>query len=319
VTVARSKTGEAAALSIAAAILWAAYYPLVLGVPNGAAPSGILAWPFLVAGVAFSLAALRQGHGTVLRRLWVDPRAWLRVALIVVMQASVLASTYLAGAVDTSLLSLLGDVVLTPIFLALLYREGQERTRSGAFVGGVTACTAGAVLTIVATGAVRPLSGLAWAIAPLTAVAIALYFLLTARANRSLPANAVLGQLSLAGGLIALIASPIEPGGVSGILPPSPIAALALLAIGVVCFYVAPACYFAAIERAGMILPAVLMATIPVFTLLLSWVVLGVVPPPFGLLGIPIAVVGAIVALRGEHEPWTPSYAGPDRAIGTSK
>jgi len=301
----------AAILAVAAAFLWACYYPLVLGVPHGAAPVALLAWPFVLAGALFCALALRQGHARELGRLWRDGAAWGRVALLLVMQGSILASTYLAGAVDTALLSLLGDVVATPIILLLLFGEGGARTRTLAFVAGVSACTLGAVLTIVATGVVRPLSGLAWAVAPLTTFAISLYFLMTARANRSAPSSAVLGQGMLTAGLLALAASPLFPGGASGLVPPSGAATLDLLAIALVVFFIAYAFYFSAIERAGILLPTVLMVTIPVFTLLLSWLVLGVVPPPLGLLGIPIAVVGAIVALRGEHEPWSPSYQNP--------
>jgi drug/metabolite transporter (DMT)-like permease len=306
-----SRAAGAAILAVAAAFLWASYYPLVLGVPHGAAPAALLAWPFVIAGALFCALAVRRGDARALAAMWADRAAWSRVALLLLMQSSILASTYLAGAVDTALLSLLGDVVLTPILLLALYHEGGERTRSLGFIAGVSACTLGAVLTIVATGVVRPLSGLAWAVAPVTTLAIALYFLQTARANLTAPSNAVLGNAMLTAGLLALLASPLFPSGTSNIIPPSPAAALDVVAIAFIVFFIAYAFYFAAIERAGILLPAVLMAAIPVFTLLLSWLVLGVVPPPLGLLGIPIAVVGAVVALRGEHEPWTSSYATP--------
>jgi drug/metabolite transporter (DMT)-like permease len=299
----------AAALAVTAAFLWACYYPLVLGVHPGAAPAALVGWPFVIAGALFCLVAVRRGDGRALAAMWTDATAWSRVALLLLMQSSLLAATYLAGAVDSALLSLLGDVVVTPILLLVLYREGGARTRSLAFIVGVSACTLGAVLTIVATGVVRPLSGLAIAVAPVATLSIALYFLQTARANRSAPSNSVLGHAMLTSGLIALVAIPFLPGGVANLPPPSPAAWLDVVAIALLVFFVAYTFYFAAIERAGLLLPTVLMVMIPVFTLLLSWLVLGVVPPPLGLLGIPIAVIGAIVALRGEHEPWTPNYA----------
>jgi drug/metabolite transporter (DMT)-like permease len=311
-----SRSLGAALLAVTAAFLWACYYPLVLGVPHGAAPPALLAWPFVVAGALFCLVALRRGDGPTLLGLWRTPAAWGRVALLLVMQSSLIATTYLAGAVDGALLSLVGDVALTPILLVVLYHEGGSRIRTPGFVIGVSACTLGAVLTIVATGSVRPLSGLALAVAPVTALSIGAYFLLTARANLTAPSSSVLGQTMLTAGAIAVLGSLALPGGASELVPPSLAAAAALVVIGLVVFFVAYSFYFEAIERAGILLPAVLMATIPVFTLLLSWLVLGVVPPPLGLAGIPVAVAGAFVALRGEHEPWTPNYSGSPPASG---
>ena len=130
-------------MSLAAAFLWAAYYPFVLGVHPSTSPSGLLTLPFLIGGGAFTLMALARGEGAELRRLWGDPAAWGRAALLVTMQVSVLAATYLTGAVDTSLLALLGDVVLTPLFLVLLFSEGSERIRTLGFLGGIAVCTGG--------------------------------------------------------------------------------------------------------------------------------------------------------------------------------
>ncbi len=310
---AERRTVGAVGLALVAAFLWAAYYPLVLGVHPSAAPAGLLALPFLVGGGAFTLAALATGRRSLVTALWLDPRSWLRGALLAAMQVSVLASTYLAGAIDTSLLSLVGDVVATPVLLLLLFREGGERFRSPAFVGGVAVCAVGASLTIVAGGSARPLAGIAVPVAVIVPILIALYFLFMARASRHAPTSALAGHAALVAGLFVVALSPLFPGGAPGVIPPSAAATLAVAAIGLTTFCLAPASYFRAIEWAGIILPAVLMASIPIFTLLLAWTILGIVPPVLALAGIPVAVAGALVALRGEHAPWTPEYSSPER------
>jgi drug/metabolite transporter (DMT)-like permease len=298
----------AAVLALLAAFLWAAYYPFVLGVRPPTPPAGLLALPFLIGGVAFALAAARGGRGRELARQWTDPRSWGRAALLASMQTSVLAATYLAGAVDSALLSLVGDVVVTPFLLVLLYREGGEKFRSLGFVAGIAACTAGATLTIVAGGSARPLSGWALPVALLVPFLIALYFLFMARASRRAPTSVLASQATIGAGLLLLVVSPLLPGGSAGLLPPSLAALGAVVAIGLTTFYVAPALYFRAIETAGLLLPAVLMATIPIFTFLFAWLLLGIPPTLLGVVGIPIAGAGAVLALRGEHHPWTPEY-----------
>jgi drug/metabolite transporter (DMT)-like permease len=125
-----------------------------------------------------------------------------------------------------------------------------------------------------------------------------------ARANRQEPAPAVVAHATLVAAALSLLAAPILPGDGSNFLRVGPLAWASLAAIGLTAFWLGPALYFGAIERAGLLLPAVLMAAIPVFTLLLAWAVLASAPPAVGLLGIPIAVVGALLALRGEHAPW---------------
>ncbi|HEV2429672.1 MAG TPA: DMT family transporter [Thermoplasmata archaeon] len=304
----RGRLVGASLLALGAAFLWASYYPLVLKYAAGATPIEVLAWPFVVGGAAFVGLATFQGHGSAVGALYRDRGAWVRLGLLLGMQAAVLASTYLAGAVDTSLLSLLGDVVATPILLVLIFSEGAGRIRSPSFLTGIVVCTAGAVLTIAAGGAIRPLTAVSLPIGVLVPVVIGLYFLLMARASRSVPLAAVVGQVTVTAGLLLLIAGLADPAATGSLIPDGAGPAIALAAIGLTSFFLGPALYFLAIERAGLVLPAVLMATIPVFTLLLSWLLLGAVPPVLGLAGIPIAVGGALWALRGEHAPWTPSY-----------
>lgn len=119
------------------------------------------------------------------------------------------------------------------------------------------------------------------------------------------------GQATLTAGGIAVLMSPALPGGFGGIVPPGAAAGLAAAAIGVSAFFLGPLLYFLAIQRAGIVLPAVLMATIPLFTLLFAAVFLKTIPPWLGLAGIPLAVIGSFVALRGEHEPWRPPDTRP--------
>jgi drug/metabolite transporter (DMT)-like permease len=307
-TWASSRTSASVGMALLAAFLWAAYYPLVLRAGAGLSPTALIVWPFLVGGVGFSLAAVAQGHGAAFRRLWVDPIAWGRTGLLVGMQILVLGATYLAGPVDTALLSLVGDVVLTPILLALLFSEGAQRIRTARFALGIAVCTSGAVLTIAAGGAVRPLSGVAIAVAVILPLVIAAFFLATARATLRTPTAAIGAQSVLAAGFLTLAVAPVVPGGVAAIIPSSLVGAGALVALGLSAFFVGQWLYFAAIQRAGLVLPAVLMAAIPVFTLLLSWIFLDSTPPALGLAGIPIAVLGAFLATRGPNEPWTPNY-----------
>lgn len=298
----------AAALSVLAAFLWATYYFFVYAITPSVAPSATLVYPFLFGGIAYSLWAIVRGHARDFARLWVTASGWLRVGLMLSMQLVVLASTYAAGAVDTALLTLVGDVVLTPVLLIAVFREGTERTRSIAFLLGVLLSTVGASLTILGGGSAEPIRGWAWAVAFLVPVLVALYFLVTARASTRIPTSAVVAQTMLGAALIGFPIAGGIPGGYAGLWISAPVSLGLLVALGVTSFFVAPVLYFEAIERAGLMLPALLMATIPVFTLGLAVVLLGTIPPPLALVGIPTAVLGAVLSLRGKHAPWTPQY-----------
>ncbi|MCI4317796.1 MAG: DMT family transporter [Thermoplasmata archaeon] len=311
----RRSIWTAAVMAVVAAFVWSTYYFFVLGAGPGLTAAAFVPYPFLVGGVCYTAWCVREGHGREFLTLWTQPDAWGRVALILAMQLSVLAGTYAAGAVDTALLSLVGDVVLTPILLIVLFGEGRSRTRSVAFVLGMVLSTGGATLTILGGGSAEPIQGWGWLIAFAVPIAVAVYFLASARASRKTPMTAVVGQATLAGGVAGLFLAPLLPGGVHGLLVTSPVDVGVLVALGVSSFFFAPLLYFRAIELAGLMLPALLMATIPVFTLFLSLAVLGTIPPWLAILGVPIAVVGAIFALQGDHTPWSPEYG--DRAAAT--
>jgi drug/metabolite transporter (DMT)-like permease len=300
----------AVVLSLVAAFLWAAYYAFVLGLSPGIPPSGLLIWPFAFGGLGYLGWVVVGKHGAAFRGLFRSPAAWGRVALLLILQLSVLAETFLAGAVDTSLLSLLGDVVITPFLVMAALNEGRHRARDPWFLGGVIAATLGATLTIVASGTVRPLTDAAAAVAVVVPFVVAVYFLSAAQENRRLPTSAVIAHATLFAALTGLLVLPFVPGGLAGLGIPSVKAAVLLAALGLTSFFVAPALYFRAIEEAGIVLPAVLMSSIPVFTLFLAAALFHQVPPLLALLGIPLAVVGAVAALQGAHPPWTRTYTG---------
>jgi drug/metabolite transporter (DMT)-like permease len=304
----------AAVLAVVAAFLWATYYFFVLGVTPAVAPDALVFYPFLVGGLAYLGLAVSQGHTRDFARLFVQPLAYLRIALMTSMQLLVLAATYLLGAVDTSLLALLGDVVLTPILLMGLLAEGRERARSVAFLLGLILSTAGASLTIAGGGGAQPVRGLGWAVAILVPVVVAAYFIAAARESRRTPTAAVVAHSILGAAVATLVLSPLTPGGIPGLGVSSLFDIGVVVALGLTSFFLAPWLYFRAIQTAGMLLPAVLMATIPVFTLLLSALVFSSVPAALGIVGIPIAVVGAVLALRGEHAPYIASYGSQPAA-----
>lgn len=286
--------------SVLSAFLWASYYLFVLWDTPGTAPSAILAYPFLVGGIAYAGWAVGSGHGREFAVLWADPKAWGRVGLLFGMQVSVLAATYLAGPVDSSLLSLIGDVVLTPILVALLLATYRAHVATPLFAIGMVVSLAGGTMAIVGGQSLSAVHGWGWLVVPGVPLTVAAYFLLTARANRTMAPSAVVGQSMLAAGVLFLMAAPLFPGGWGGLVSVAPVPALLLVLCGLTSFFLAPALYFLALSDVGLVIPPMLMTAIPVFTLLLSTSVLGIALPLVGVLGIPVAVVGAVLALRGE-------------------
>ena len=288
----------ASLLALLAAFLWATYYFFVLGLAPGVASSALIVYPFLFGSVCYFAWIWKRGELSTFSTLWKSPAAYLRLSLNLAMQLLVLASTYLAGPIDTSLLSLVGDVVLTPLLVMGFYREGRHAARSVAFIAGVGLCTVGASLTIVGGQSFQSLHGFAWIIAPLLPIAVAAYFLLTARASRTVSYETLVTHSTIGAALAAVALTPLFPGGFAGLVV-APIDLLFLAILGITSFFLAPFLYFRSIRVAGLVLPAILMAAIPVFTLILSYFILGSIPPLIAALGIPIAVVGAVLAFRG--------------------
>jgi drug/metabolite transporter (DMT)-like permease len=307
----RGYATAAIGLPLTAAFLWTTYYIFVLDLAPGTRPSAVFVYPFLFGGAAYALWCGYEGHGRAFARLWAQPAAYLRVALLLGMQLSVLASTYLAGPVDTSLLSLIGDVVLTPIVVAIWIVSYRGRFDSPLLWLGMGLCTLGGGLAIVGNQGLTALHGWGYVVLVAIPFTVALFFLGTARENERNPASAVVAQAMLAAGVIGLGITPWIPGGVSGVAAVAPVPFLLLAATGITSFFLAPALYFESIRRVGLVVPPMMMTAIPVFAALLSWGILGIAIPWIGILGIPIAVVGAILALRGETEDGAPDAAAP--------
>jgi len=299
--------------SVLSAFLWATYYLFVLWVTPGTAPSAILAYTFVVGGVAYAGWAVALGHGRTFLALWADPMAWVRIGLLVGMQVAVLAATYLTGPVDASLLSLIGDVVLTPVLVALLIASYRVQIATPLFAVGLVVSLAGGTMAIVGGESLSAVHGWGWLAVPGVPLFVAAYFLLTARANRTLAPSAVVAQSTLAAGLVLLVTAPLFPGGWTGLATVTPVPALLLVLCGISSFFLAPALYFLALEKVGLVVPPMLMTAIPVFTLFLSAGFLGIALPLVGVLGIPVAMAGGILALRAgsgaEPEP-PPSSSG---------
>jgi drug/metabolite transporter (DMT)-like permease len=216
------------------------------------------------------------------------------------MQLSVLAATYLAGPVDTSLLSLIGDVVLTPIVVALWVVGYRGRFGSPLLWSGMGLCVLGGGLAIVGNGGLTALHDWGYVVLVAIPFTVAIFFLATALENERNPPSAVVAQAMLAAGVVGVAISPWLPGGTSGLLTVAPVPLLVLLVTGVTSFFVAPALYFESIRRTGLVVPPMMMTGIPVFAALLSWGILGIAIPWIGIIGIPVAVAGALLALRGE-------------------
>jgi drug/metabolite transporter (DMT)-like permease len=291
---------RAVAYSLLAALLWASYYPFVLAVAHTSEPSATVVYPFLIGGVIYAGFAIHRGHGKAFWRLWTSPGAWLRIGVLLAMQLSVLAATYLIGPVDSSLLSLIGDVVLTPILVAFAWASHRGHLGTWSFVAGVGLSVLGGSLTIVGGQTLGRVAGAGWLVVPAIPLTVAVYFLLCARENERTPALAVVSHSMLGAGVLTVFLSPLLPGGAGGLVSLD-LPALGILALcGLTSFAIAPILYFRAIEDVGLVIPPMMMTGIPVFTLILSATVFGLGLPFVAALGIPLAVGGAVLALRGE-------------------
>jgi drug/metabolite transporter (DMT)-like permease len=297
----RRTRNRAVGVSLIASFLWASYYPLVLAVRSSTAPSAILLYPFLFGGAVYSLVAVRAGHGAAYARLWGTLGAWARVGTLVGMQLAVLAATYRLGPVDASLLSLIGDVVLTPLLVAFVWAHHRGHLGTPSFVVGLVLSLLGGSLTIVGGQSLQAATGVGWFVVIGVPVTVAVYFLLCARENERTSALAVVSQSMLGAGILMLPIAVLLPGGFGGLVAVGPVALGVLAVVGVTSFAVAPWLYFRAIGEVGMVIPPMLMTGIPVFTLLLSATVLRLPVPLIAALGVPVAVVGALLTLRGER------------------
>ena len=292
-------------LAVLAAFLWSTYYVFVLGLGGNLSAASLIVYPFLFGGLAYFAWVVAGGELGDFWATWRQPAAYLRAVLLMGMQVSVLAATYAAGPIDSALLSLIGDVVVTPLLVMVIFAETRGMIRSSAFLTGITLCLAGGTLTLIGGQTVRAIHGAAWLVAAAVPLTVAFYFLLTAQENRRTSPSCVLAQATLAAAGGSVLISPFLPGGLPSLLAPTLPQVGILVGMGVVVFFLAPVAYFRGIEEAGLLLPAMLMAAIPAFTLALSVLFLGISPPYLAILGIPVAGVGAIFAMQGEHPPWS--------------
>jgi hypothetical protein len=293
-------------MTLVAAFLWASYYPFVLSIQHHTTASATIVYPFLFGGAIYSAYAVRAGHGAAYVRLWTSPAASLRVATLLGMQYSVLAATYLIGPVDASLLSLIGDVVLTPVLVAFVWARHRGQIGTWTFGAGLVLSLVGGALTIAGGQSLSAVTGAGWLVVPAIPITVAVYFLLCAQENERTPPLAVVSQSMLAAGVIGIPLSVFVPGGLAGLVAvPLPAVGILVL-IGITSFALAPLLYFRAISDVGMVIPPMLMTGIPVFTLLLSATVLHLGLPLVAALGVPIAVGGAVLTLRGEAKVEAP-------------
>lgn len=296
----RARTARALQ-AVTAAFVWSSYYVFVLWLDPIAGVAAVLVYPFLLGGLLFLGLALAQGDGGAFRRLWREPEAWARIGLVAVMQLATLAATYTAGPIDSSLLALLGDVIMVPLLLMVLFGEDRPLGRSPWFLGGVLACLVGGSLTIVAGASLVAVSGWALVILPALPLSIGLYFLSVARASRRQPMAALNAHAYLGASLLIAAVAPVLPGGAAGLVTENPVAIGLLAVLGISTFFLAPYLYFVAAARGNLVATAMWMSLIPAFTLLFSFVALGLVPTALGALGIPIAIAGAFLALEGQR------------------
>ena len=287
-------------LALASALSWASYYVFVLWLAPIASAAAVVVYPFLIGGAVFLVWALARGEKAAFLALWRDPMAYARILLAVVMQVASLVGTYSAGPIDTSLLALLGDVVLVPLLLMVLFGEDRALARTPWFTAGVVICLIGGGLTIVGGATLTPITGFTVLIVPVIPLSIGLYFLLTARASRTTSLVSVNAQAMLGAGVVSVLLDPFFPADQANLGVTSGTAWLILVALGVVVYFLAPYFYFAAFERGGLVPTAILMSLIPAFTLVLSVLVLGISPNVVAAFGIPVAIVGAFCALQGQ-------------------
>jgi drug/metabolite transporter (DMT)-like permease len=291
----RPSLGPPVGASILAAFLWASYYPLLLLLPG--VPAGtVTAFPILVGALAFWLwtPGMKRVPRMGTRK---DAGTWiLGGVLLAAMQFDVVFTTRWLGAVDTSLLTLVADVVVTPTLLWALWREGGPHLSHPYFVAGVVLSLAGAVLAIGGPG-VTPLVGggsRLWVGLPLPFL-VALFFLLISRQGSGSNPPAPAATFTL-GALLALAIG--FAGDPSHLIPAAdPRLWSVLLLLGLTSFFWAPAAYFWAASRATIVIPAVLQALIPIFTLLFVAILFGHPPSMDQMIGVPLAVAGGGLAI----------------------
>ena len=287
----------------AAALVWGSYYFFVLALPPSENLPLILLTPLF--GGAATLGAsvlLDRVDLAVCWRALRNPRLLLSGSCFVAFQFAAVLGTRQVGAVNTSIIVLASDVIGTPFLFHALWREEGRRFRQPAFWLGVAIISSGAVLTILAGGSPEPLTPVALALAIPLFLVSTLFVVSTEAANRQLPMLVVLGvgPLVLSGAASVGAAVVVGPAAVLG--DSAPITLALLLSMSVLNYAVAPLLFFWSARRISLVIPSLLQAGIPVFALVYV-AGLGLQPvTEVGLVGVVVAVTGAVVAVRSARE-----------------
>lgn len=282
-----------------AAVLWATYYIFILALPASENLAIILVTPILGGAITLGVASVVDRVGLAeCRRALVHPRVIASGLLFVAFQFGAVLSTRSVGAVNTSLIVLASDVAGTPLLFALISRGEGPRFRRPRFWAGVGIIAFAGTLTIVAGGSPEPLSLATLALgAPLFLVSSS-FVVMTDSATRRLPMLVVLGVGPiLVSGLAAVVAAGVVgPGVLVGSVAPSTVAIL--LGMSALNYAAAPALFFWSARRISLVIPSILQAAIPVFTLVYV-ASFGLQPvTAIGLIGVPLAFLGALIAVR---------------------
>ncbi|MCI4338096.1 MAG: hypothetical protein L3J72_02185, partial [Thermoplasmata archaeon] len=255
----KDRRRQATVYALLAALLWSSYYLFILTLEGSVSFTALLAYPFLAGGVSYVIWAAARGEFPAFVHGFRTSGGWLRVGLFLSTQILVLQVTLSGGPVDSALLALVGDVILTPLVARAVVGEGRGLLQNPLFLLGMGLSAGGATLTILEGGSAQPIRGLSVLAAVVLPIVLAGFFVSGAGANRRQPISAVAGGAGLGAGLVSLLIAPALPGGWGGLLI-APIPLLLLVVGGVITFFVAPDLYFRAIRRSGLLLPALLMA-----------------------------------------------------------
>jgi drug/metabolite transporter (DMT)-like permease len=292
-----SRAGPVAAAA-GAALLWASYYPFVLAIPN-ADTVAVWALPPLFGGLTSTLLALFDGSGgsRAVARLLMRPSSAVLGVLFLAYQVNAILATRTVGSIDTSLVVLLSDILVTPLLLYAIYREGGRRLRYPVFWGGVALLGVGAALAI--GGGAPPSTFGRDALAILLPLPLVTSFLVLRmdRGTRRAPLVPVLAAMMLLAFIVGAVgATALFGPGV--VFPPWDPRTYTLFALyGVTNFSLAPILFFWSAQRISLVVPSVLQAATPIFALALVVLLGFTTAPALALLGVPLAVAGGIAAI----------------------
>lgn len=288
----------AIALAFVASFLWAAYYPLIVILP-ASFDGAVLVYPFLFGAIPFLAMAWRH-HGSPQEGSHAGGASWRTYLMgglfMALLQVDVILSTRAVGAVPTAIFTLLGDVIAIPAFSFLLWREGADRVLSGRFWVGAAVAIVGALLAIIGGGGSLSLG---WRLVLLEVpipLLVGAYFAFIAEATRNARIDRVVGPVTMSGFLLSLVALAFLGGPVQLVALPS-WGYVDLFAVGATTFFIAPWAFFRAGQRVSIVIPSVINATIPIFTMLLVVGFLGTPITFLEVLSIPLAFGGAYVAI----------------------